>query len=278
MIFIYEKSSAMKKLIFFFATLLSFVASAQVNNIADSESSTNIDIFNIDCTWADVEIKEWSGNEVKVEGRASINNGLNDDAFEYAFEKRGSTLQFEADIPNMDELPRFATYEQGGQQIQRLLGKDEKWNNYDLWKKEGVKSMSIGPIIEVELTFFVPKSIALKINQVHGDVVMNGIANDMDVNTTHGHVEAIFSNKLPQNCKISSTHNFVDVSVSRQENIDLVLRTHHGEIYTDLSMDQDRSRSTHEMYNSKIVASVNKGGATEMKLSATHGNIYLRGK
>jgi len=278
MIFISAKNNLMKTTIYaMIALLLPLLLSAQ-RDIATSQSSAGIKMLSVNSTWTNIKIVNWAGNEVKVEGQVSINNGLNDDAYEYTLEKRGDVLLFESEIPDLDDLPRFVTYEQDGQKIQRLVDKDQGWSSNDLWRENGIAQISIGPIIEVELTFYIPQDLSLQVHQVHGDVQMDNVLNEMDINTKHGHVEAIFSNDIPEHCKISSTHNFVDVSVSNKEKLDLILRTNHGDIYSDLNLNYNRARCSDEMYNSKIVASVNQGGGAELALTSTHGNIYLRGK
>lgn len=234
--------------------------------------------FKIDSEWSDVIVKNWSGSTLKVEGTASINNGLNDDSFSYRLEKQGSTLTMTSEIKDMHDLPKFATYQVKSKTVRRLIAAGEEFDWKGLKDEDGVSSITVGVEVEVQLTVYLPSNIELVSDLNFGDIDLVNCTNSMNIVTTHGHIQASFDKDLPIKCSLRSAHGFVDVTVPKSQGAQVSLHTNHGEIYTDLVLNHDLNKSTDQPYNSKIVATVNQGGNHELFLHATHDNIYLRGQ
>jgi|TARA_B110000967_G_C18419014_1_gene332909 hypothetical protein len=74
----------------------------------------------------------------------------------------------------------------------------------------------------------------------------------------------------------------VDVSVPSNSQLNVDLKSSHGEMLTDLDLDfqqgaggENGKMSSCSLSKNRIVANLNGGGAN-LKLKATHNNIYLR--
>jgi hypothetical protein len=102
--------------------------------------------------------------------------------------------------------------------------------------------------------------------------------NALDLKSTYGHlVAALASEPSKEPCSLKSTYGFVDVAVPNEIGIDLTAHTNHGDIYSNLEWGVNVDQSTNEIYNSKIVGVVNKGGS-KVEVEALYDNVYLRRK
>lgn len=232
----------------------------------------------INCTWANVEIVNWDEKSLKLTGTAIINDGLNDDAFEFSFDRTGDKIIFNSDIPTIKELPKYVSYEIKGKKHRRLLDKGEKfdWKDVDDDAK-GARSYNVGTETDINLVIYLPASVAVNTKLTYGDLDLADCGNTLDLMSTYGHIEASFSDGIPSSCQLTSTYSFVDVAVPSTKDSDVYLQTSHGEIYTNLKVNIDKRMSTNKMFDSKIVGTINKGGNGQLNLRADYGNIYLRG-
>ena len=122
----------------------------------------------------------------------------------------------------------------------------------------------------------------MNIKSKFGDVDIEDFQGKLYAKNTHGHINAIFSKPIRKDVQLCSTHNFVDVSVPSNSQLSVDLKSSHGEMLTDLDLDfqQGVGGKNGKMNNcssskNRIVANLNGGGAN-LKLKATHNNIYLR--
>ncbi len=253
------------------------VVFSQHKAIESRHSIKGVSQFSIECQWADVIIRNWDQSDIKVEGKVNINFGENDDSFIYEFEKKGEQMVFVSDIKNMDDLPRYLSYEIKGKKYHERLGEGSKnWKDIKEELPEGVDHISTGVDIVVELIFYLPPEISFETQLIYGDLNIENCSNEMDVNNTYGHVIADFSSGgLTNECKLISTYSFVDVALPPSADVSLSLQTNYGEVFSDLELSVDKSRSTDKVFENIIIGDLNNGGRGLM-IKATYNNIYLR--
>jgi len=139
--------------------------------------------------------------------------------------------------------------------------------------------VNIGIITEIELEVKLPQNIAMNIKSKFGDIDIENFQGELYAKNTHGHINAVFSKPLRKDVKLYSTHNFVDVSVPSNSKLNVDLKSSHGEMLTDLYLEFQQGvggkNNSCSSSKSRIVANLN-GGGTNLKLKATHNNVYLR--
>ena len=232
----------------------------------------------------DVVFKTWNKNEIQIRGTVSINNGKNDDAFNLIVDRDGGEIIIETDIENECKLPKMISAEKNGEKI--YLGTTKAYSlDWDALKEEHngeLDNINIGVLVEAKFEVMIPKNIELHVKSKFGDIVINDFYNELNVKTTHGGIDVIFSEMPKRMVSLASTHGHVDVSVPKNAKLDMELNTSHGEILTDLDLDVSRNDGrggrNHNSCSSnknRIAAKFN-GGGTEMALKSTHDNVYLR--
>ena len=118
----------------------------------------------------------------------------------------------------------------------------------------------------------------IEVQTLGGDVKMINVTGPMAVSSVHGDVEVVFSSvykDLPSS--IATVHGDLDVSIPNATNADLMLSTNWGELYSDLDIKVENTNGM-KVYGSKKISGKLGNGGVKLSLSATHGNIYLRGK
>ena len=271
----------MKAIIGFVGILLISASIYAQREIDETRSIANsIDRLKIDGEWGNITLKKSQDNQLRLEGTAMINKGENDDAFEYSWEVKNNTLYFQADIPNLESLPKYVSYEKNGQKFYERIsdGGSFDWKDIDLEDKDGYRQMNVGVLVDVDLVIYVPSSLFIDGSMGYGNMMLDGIGNDCTLKNTYGHILATFNrDNIPKQCTLKSTYSFVDVSLASDLQLDLSLETDYGEIYSDVNFVQDLDSSVDEMYHNKIVGTLNNGG-NDLQLAATYNNIYLRNK
>ena len=234
----------------------------------------------------DVVFKTWNKNEIQIKGTASINNGKNDDAFNLTVDREGRGIYIETDIENECKLPKMISAEKDGKTI--YLGSTKAYNlDWEALNEEHngeLDNINIGVLVEVKLEVMIPQNISLSVESRFGDIVINDFSNRLNVKTTHGGIDVVFSQMPKRSVSIASTHGHVDVSVPKSAKLDMELKTSHGEILTDLNLDIRKNdgrggsnkHSNSCSSNKNTIAATFNGGGTEMALKSTHDNVYLR--
>ena len=230
--------------------------------------------------YADVEISTWAGSQVVISGTVSINEGENDDSFMLETTQSGDVLSVETYIRNIDELPRMITVLKNGKKYRfRKEGKNKK-EIYQVIKEElgdgSYQSWNEGVETDIKLQIRIPENKSIRIESEYGDVEITGVAADLRVRNTYGHIIAALGTEIKsRSVDLLSTYNFVDIGVAENLGLDLELDSDYGKIFTDLDIDIDPDRSEKKSFANRIVGKLNQGG-TGLKAKATYKNIYLR--
>ncbi len=118
----------------------------------------------------------------------------------------------------------------------------------------------------------------LYVSTVHNDVQLTNVTGELNIKTVHGDIEASFGTAISKTVSLTSTHGHVDIAIPTATKANLELNTSWGEIFVDpdFKLEFDKT-STMLKYSDKMTAKIN-GGGTEVKLSSTHDNVYLRKK
>ncbi|MFT6319236.1 MAG: hypothetical protein ACJAT4_000153 [Granulosicoccus sp.] len=240
---------------------------------------------NFDFDRADVKITTWNKNKITISGTAKINNGEDDDAFTIKVKEIDGEWNISTFLENEGDIPRMISMTKDGvTTFKKMDKKNNNWNGWDNLTAQGEEydHVNIGIITEIKLEIKVPQNIAIKIKSKFGGVDIENFQGELYAKNIHGHINAIFSKPICKDVQLSSTHNFVDVSVPSNSQLNVELKSSHGEMLTDLDLDfQQGAGGKNGKMNScsssknRIVANLNGGGAN-LKLKATHNNIYLR--
>jgi hypothetical protein len=117
----------------------------------------------------------------------------------------------------------------------------------------------------------------LEVSTLHNGVIINNSTGPMTIKTVHGDIEAKLPPTIKNPISIVSVHGHVDVALPATFKANLKLGTVYGELYVDpdFKIDMDRKEDDMIVYNSNISGKIN-GGGTEITLSSTHNNVYLR--
>ncbi|MEQ8364581.1 MAG: DUF4097 family beta strand repeat-containing protein [Cyclobacteriaceae bacterium] len=118
----------------------------------------------------------------------------------------------------------------------------------------------------------------LYVSTVHNDVQLTNVTGELTIKTVHGDIEAGFGSAINKVASLTSTHGHVDVAIPTSTKANLKLNTSWGEIFIDpdFKLELDKSGAMIK-YSDKMTAKIN-GGGTEITLSSTHDNVYLRKK
>lgn len=117
----------------------------------------------------------------------------------------------------------------------------------------------------------------IEVTTVHNGVYLDNVTGLVDVTTVHGEIEASFGD-VKNAIKLSSTHGPVNVSLPLATKANLRMGTSHGEIFVDPDFKLDIEKVGNMVkYNDNVSAKIN-GGGTEISLSSSHNNVYLRKK
>ncbi|MEQ8424480.1 MAG: DUF4097 family beta strand repeat-containing protein [Cyclobacteriaceae bacterium] len=118
----------------------------------------------------------------------------------------------------------------------------------------------------------------IDVSTVHNDVELENVTGIVRVRTVHGDINASFAGEIKNVVSISSTHGHVDVALPASTKGDLKLSTTWGEIFVDPALNLEMNKSGDFVrYSDRMEAKLN-GGGTEISLSSTHDNVYLRKK
>ena len=248
--------------------------------IDESYSLNGIKSISGDFEWADVIVKNYGGSELKISGEVLINLGENNGAHQLQVDRNGDVLQIHSSIPEVKSLPKYLTIYKGGQEIYIKVKDQGKVDWQEIKRIHGVEAgerCSIGTLIEVKLTLFVPQEPALDFETKYGSMEMIDCPNRMKLVSTYGHLVATLSNRSTNEASLKSMYSFVDLSVPDNTGLELSAHTNHGEIYSNLDWGIDRTHSIDDIYDSKIVGRVNQGGK-KVAVVAKHDNVYLRRK
>jgi len=119
----------------------------------------------------------------------------------------------------------------------------------------------------------------LEISTNFNDIYLENVTGPMSVKTVYGSIEAEFV-KVSQAGAISlySVYEHVDVTMPENLNTNVNLQTNLGNIYSDIDLTIDPTKSGKKGWTgSKIIGTAN-GGGVDLIITSLHENIYLRSK
>jgi DUF4097 and DUF4098 domain-containing protein YvlB len=119
----------------------------------------------------------------------------------------------------------------------------------------------------------------IEVSTVHNGVVLMNTTGPMEVKTVHGDIEASLGAALKSPVSIVSVHGHVDITLPVATKANLRMGTTWGEILVDpdFKIEIENTSGMVKYSSDKIRGKLN-GGGTEIELSSTHNNIYLRKK
>ncbi|MEM6966825.1 MAG: DUF4097 family beta strand repeat-containing protein [Bacteroidota bacterium] len=234
---------------------------------------------NFDCRRANVKFTTWNKNEIEITGTASVNMGEHDDAFEVEIKRKNGSLEIRTFLKEEEDIPKMIIMSKDGMKTYKRMDQGDKgWDNV-VADGKGYDYVSIGIITEIELEIKVPQNIELNITAKYGNVDIKDFQGALYAKNTHGYINAIFSKTIRNNVQLMSTHDFVDVSMPSSSQVDLELKSSHGDIYTDMNLNFSKDQNWTDQKSctnkNRIVAKLNSGGV-QVNLKSTHYNDYLR--
>jgi len=118
----------------------------------------------------------------------------------------------------------------------------------------------------------------IDVSTVHNDVMLENVTGIVRVRTVHGDIDAIFPAEVKNQLSLNSTHGHVDVALPVTTKASLKMSTSWGEIFVDPSLKLELDKTGDFVkYSDRLNAKMN-GGGTEINLTSTHDNVYLRKK
>jgi predicted membrane protein len=128
---------------------------------------------------------------------------------------------------------------------------------------------------EIEIQNFEGK---VEVSTVHNGVVLTNATGPLNIKTIHGDIDATFATGVKNPINIESVHGHVDVALPVATKATMTLKTVFGEILVDPDFKIEIEKSGNMIKYSDNVSGKINGGGTEIDLSATHNNVYLRKK
>ena len=118
----------------------------------------------------------------------------------------------------------------------------------------------------------------IEVSTVHSGVTLTNVSGPINVKTVHGDIDADLSASFKGPVTIASVHAHVDIAIPVATKANLKLSTTWGEIFVDpdFKIEIDNTGGL-KKYSGAITGKIN-GGGTEINLTSTHENVYLRKK
>lgn len=267
----------MKTLFLILSGTILFITNGQCQN-TQSENISNLksDVLNITTDYLDVDIKTWEKDHIEIQSQVKINLGNGNDNHELQVDNtiNGIEITSSIDIKSIDKMV-ITTDKEGNKSYTPLDDWDENNNG------KGFSNMNFGYEINGSLTVYVPKSLALNMKTVYGDVFIEGDFKLIEIHSTYGLVEA----KLDDVSNISqinlkSTYDIIDLTLDKNSDASLNLQTSYGSVFTNLPLQTkqatNRKRKSNHGCNQFSERYVLNNGDTNIDLVATYDNIYVR--
>lgn len=199
-----------------------------------------------------VRVSTWDKNEIGIRGTVSINDGENDDAFVLDIITEGGTVDVRGRIKDMDDLPHRITVVNDG--VKTTFKSESEWRKFrNANGKSSYDMVSRGVDVDITLEIFVPLQVATHVTSVYGMVEVRQ-----------------FSGPL----KVQATYGGVDAAITEGATGELIAETNYGNIYSDLNLKFDPSRTREEDFHTLV--SANPGRGPSYRFESAYGNVYLR--
>ncbi len=119
----------------------------------------------------------------------------------------------------------------------------------------------------------------IEVSAQYNSIELENVTGPLTVETTYGHVEAVFDTNIKDPVSIVSMYGYVDVTLPQATKANLRLSTSYGEILVapEFDIKIDHSGDGLVTYSDKVVGTIN-GGGLNIDLSCNYGKVYLRKK
>jgi hypothetical protein len=119
----------------------------------------------------------------------------------------------------------------------------------------------------------------IEVSAQYNSIELDNVTGPLTIETTYGHVEAIFDTNIKDPISIASIYGYVDVTLPQATKANLELSTSYGEIFVAREFDikLDTSGEGMRTFSDKVSGTIN-GGGINIDLSCNYGKVYLRKK
>ena len=171
---------------------------------------------------SDITVTSWNKNEVYVKATVDINNGEDNDKFEFKTKKGSGFISIESKINDLDKMYQNCTtiiIEDGDTTI---INGDH--NRFD-----------------IDFEVFMPSSLKLQLSTINGDVELIGISGPMEISTINGEV---------------------DLHLDPNQKADLEMSSINGTFYTNFDLDIKNRKDNLCKIGGDVHTQLNGGGRT----------------
>jgi hypothetical protein len=125
---------------------------------------------------------------------------------------------------------------------------------------------------------FVNLTNEIEVSALYNSVELENVTGPLTIETTYGHVEAIFNTEIKDPISIVSIYGYVDVTLPQATPANLKLSTSYGDIFIapEFKINME-SKGGMVAYSDKLTGTIN-GGGINIDLNCNYGKIYLRRK
>lgn len=208
-----------------------------------------------------IRISTYEGEEVKITGRISINNGESNESFELISELNDGVLSIREKIENYNSLPKIMLIKKGDS---KYYFPTDNWNDPAVQGflnengRDGGYYSTNGVIKEITLDIKIPKYLILNVQTEFGTIEI------LDVN---------------QSLSAYSKYGEVDISISETAKYNLRAMVKYGEIFTNLSAQFEPITTVDEKLAKWCDLSCKlNGGGPDVILESAYSNVYVRKK
>ena len=198
-----------------------------------------------------IKVGTWDKNEISIQTQVDINNGENDDAFEWLVNNDGPVIEIESNIRGLKNLPQMVTVRDGAEKI--LFASREEYRKYKAENGRSFDRVSWGVDINVTIEVKVPKGMETEIISTYGMVEVRGFTGPLKVEARYGGVDAALNEK----------------SVG-----ELSAEVHYGQIYSNLDVRLSGDGFQEKAFYTFV--SAKPGSGPRYGFASKYGNVYLR--
>lgn len=239
----------MKRYILFIGLLLTFNNLVAQKLVTKNQSSSGINDVYVHAKFADnIEVKNWSKNEISVQATVNINENKHNDYFTLKTSKIGDSYTVKSDYG--DFFKKYRNYYSN-------RSKDEDCNCYNQ------NSIVINYVI------YVPKNMELKVKSISGSVVADSFIGPLNLDLISGDITVKNHSK---NMYLKTISGDIDVVIS---DATFEAKTLSGGVYSDLDIDFTSNKKNKYSGQQKVRGKI-KNGTASLELKTISGDIFLR--
>lgn len=125
---------------------------------------------------------------------------------------------------------------------------------------------------------FINLSNEIEVSAQYNSIELDNVTGPLTIETTYGHVEAVFNTNIKDPVSIVSIYGYIDVTLPQETKANLKLATSYGDIYVAPEFKLDvQPKDGMIVYSDKVTGTIN-GGGINVDLNCNYGKIYLRKK